>query len=78
MNADNWVYTYQDFSGVGRLLKRRYQKPRKWRPSRDAQKCIACTEDFSRGDKVFTDCAVNIHEECLPAYGEQLKELGLR
>ena len=56
----------------------KYQKPHLWRKSKDAECCIECEQPFKCGDKVFTDVAVNIHEQCLAAYGQTLKDLGLR
>ncbi len=56
----------------------KYQKPHTWRSSKDAAYCIACEKPFRRGDRVFTDVALTLHEACLAEYGRQLKELGLR
>lgn len=53
------------------------QRPHKWNKAKDAPCCIACERPFKRGDSVYTDCAVNLHVECLPLYQKQLKELGL-
>ena len=54
------------------------RQPRKWRPRQDGKCCIECEKPFRRGDMVFEDCVVCIHEGCLQAYGITLKELGLR
>jgi hypothetical protein len=57
--------------------KQKVQKPRKWRPSKDARCCIACEKAFVRGDLVYEDCVVYVHKDCLRVYRDQLIELGL-
>ena len=56
-------------------MKVRYQKPHKWRAFVDAQRCVECGVYFIKGDKVFTDVALNFHERCLGAYRKSYKEM---
>lgn len=48
------------------------QKPHRWNEKHDAELCIACSKPFRKGDLVYTDVAVNIHQHCLSKYEMQL------
>jgi hypothetical protein len=60
------------------MIAMKYQKPHTWKPSKDAELCIVCEKPFERGQKIFDDGYLTLHESCLAEYGRQLEELGLR